>query len=72
MQYNIVYKCSGCSNEIEIPSHPRNNCEYDAGKCHCGGKYYKSGESYDREFIEQEEYERRQDEEYEQRHRYDR
>ena len=71
MEYNIVFVCNHCKEEIEIPSHPRNSTEYSNGKCSCGGIYQKIGESYDQEFIDEEKYEHRQDEEYERRHRYD-
>jgi len=70
MIYNIVYTCDNCKGEMEIPAHPKDNAEYNAGKCSCGGTYRHTGESYDQEFVEQEKYERRQDQEYEERHRY--
>ena len=71
MEYNIVFTCDNCRDEKEIPSHPQNPNEYSGGRCPCGGIYRQTGESYDQEFVEQEEYERRQDQEYEERHRYD-
>ena len=71
--YAKVYQCDRCKDEKEIPADPhRDNSGIALGKCNCGGDYMPAGECYDQEFLDDEEYNRRQDEEYEERHRYDR
>jgi hypothetical protein len=70
MEYNKIWRCDRCSDEIETPSHPtRDNTK--PGHCHCGGRYNFAGESYDQEFVDQMRYEQEQDREYEDRHRHD-
>ena len=65
MYHTNVYTCDKCGDENEL------DFGFSPGKCHCGGTYQQTGECYDQEFVDQERYEREQDYEYEQRHRYD-
>jgi hypothetical protein len=39
-QVDNVFTCNSCQREIEIPK------GQIAGKCSCGGRYIKTGESY--------------------------
>ncbi len=65
MYHANTWQCSSCGIEIEI------DAPFDVGRCHCGGRYGQSGECYDQEFVDQEQYYQEQDEEYERRHWYD-
>ena len=69
MHHGYVYTCNTCGDERELCT----NAD-DGGRCHScsNGRYYKSGECYDTEYVEQKEYEEQQDREYEARHRDDR
>lgn len=71
MIHNFTYFCNNCGDEMEVPANLGD--QYDAGKCRScnNGKYVKSGESYDKEFLDQQKYEQQQDREYEERHRHD-
>lgn len=69
MYHQYLFRCDRCGDERELCT----NAD-EGGKCHncMNGNYYKCGESYDQEYIDQKQYEEQQDREYEERHRYDR
>ena len=69
MFHRDIYKCDSCGHEIEA----ERDCNVNGkcSSCHIG-RYRFYAETYDQEFVDQEKYERQQDEEYENRHRYDR
>ena len=66
-QYHFV--CNRCGDEIESDYYCDSfgNCNY----CD-NGLYIFGGESYDEEWVDEQKYNRQQDQEYEERHRYDR
>ena len=51
--YHIwIYECNVCGDEVKVEAELDwfvigLTSLYGAGKCHCGGTYKKSGESYD-------------------------
>ena len=66
MYYSKTFTCDQCGDSRDLAS------DFEtAGTCRsCGqGTYCKSGETYDQEWIEQQLYERQQDQEYEESHR---
>lgn len=67
---NNVYTCDSCGHEKEIPA---NWGDHNGEKCNSckEGQYRKTGEAYDQEWVEEERYNKQQDEEYERRHRHD-
>ena len=69
MYHSFVFTCNSCGDEKDLATDSD-----DGGRCHSceTGHYYKTGEVYDQEFVDQEKYEAEQDREYEERHRYDR
>jgi DNA-directed RNA polymerase subunit RPC12/RpoP len=69
MYFSYTYKCDTCGDERDLAT----NAD-DGGRCHsCDtGRYYRCGEAYDQEYIDQQKYEQQQDREYEERHRHDR
>lgn len=66
---NSIFTCNNCGNEIELSA----DAHADGDKCReCNsGTYQKSGEAYDQEWLDQQQYERDQDQEYEERHKND-
>ena len=68
MYYSNCYRCDSCGDERDL------SCDSDdGGRCmNCEtGHYKKCGESYDKEWLDEQKYNREQDEEYERRHRND-
>jgi len=69
MYFSYRYTCNVCGDQKDLATDSD-----DGGRCHsCNeGRYFRSGECYDQEWIEQQKYEERQDREYAERHRYER
>lgn len=69
MYFSNTYRCDVCGDEKDLA------CDGDdGGRCYnCNdGHYYRCGEAYDQEWVDQQKYEQQQDREYEERHRHDR
>jgi len=68
MYFSYTYRCDSCGDEKDLAC-----SSDDGGRCHCcdDGRYHRSGECYDQEYIDQIKYEEQQDREYEERHRRD-
>jgi hypothetical protein len=66
MYFSYTFRCDTCGDEKDLATDGN-----DGGRCHnCnGGHYFKIGEAYDQEWVEQQKYEQQQDREYEERHR---
>ncbi len=66
MYHGYSFQCDECGDQRDLATDSN-----DGGKCHrcTNGNYYKCGESYDQEYIDQRKYEEQQDREYEERHR---
>lgn len=68
MYHSYTYVCDACGDQKDLA------CSGDdGGRCHSchNGKYHRSGESYDQEWVDEQKYNEQQDREYEERHRYD-
>ena len=67
MYHSYSYQCTMCGDTKDLVG------DCDGGKCQaCStGQYRNIGESYDNDYAEQQQYEKEQDREYENRHRYD-
>ena len=71
MYYANVFACDKCGDIVEVPGEGKAYGVYHGGQCNCGGTYKYSGETYDQEFVDEQEYNERQDKEYEDRHKND-
>lgn len=69
MMHSYLFKCDSCGDEQELST----IYDDDGGRCQeCEtGHYWKCGESYDQDYINEMKYREQQDQEYEERHRYD-
>jgi len=70
--YGKRYRCNTCGSETTSQEGLNDPSGSQVmGSCVCGGTYSFIGEEYDQDFIDQQNYERQQDREYEERHRRD-
>lgn len=69
MYHSFTFTCDHCGDQKDLATDSD-----DGGRCHecTNGRYRKSGESYDQEYVDEMKYNIQQDKEYEERHRYDR
>lgn len=69
MHFGYLYTCNYCGDKRELITD-----DDDGGRCHVcdNGRYVKTGETYDQEWVDEQRYNEQQDREYEARHKYDR